>query len=953
MAVEDELKLEFQGEDSTLSSTAAKVVQEINTLDNAITNLISKFNNFSTASSSAESNISNFINATNGIEEISNKVDKLSQSFTTMNPNVEKASEVMNSFKGTSDSISDLEKKVSQNETQIRQNNQALEEAKNKTDNLKNSNKKLAESYNVIAGIVGTVYNRLKTWTLQAAEATRTQTRFNAVFDKNNGELKEAQQWVDKYSNALLLDNIQVENAVSRFRVLTNTMGINNEKSKEMSFNMTQLAYDLSAVSGNDVSQTINQITSALGGQTKALNEYGISIDNNILQQYLNAKGIDRKVKSLTAAEKAEVRYMQIMQSSAGMQGYYAKTLMSPANAANIIKTQFSLLAREIGNVFIPVLMALVPIVVAVTKALRSLAQMLASFLGISVDFDDYSDGLSLMSAGIDDVGNSADGTSKKVKNMLRDFDDLHVVDFGKNTSSGAGGGAGGGIGGGKSLFDKQEYADYNSLLDTINDKLKILEKILLAVGAAILGWKLGKLIGNFLSLIGVLDKAKIGILALGTALASAGLYLVFDANKDIRLEGLNKSNLIETIIGAILTGAGGALVALAFGASPMVALTIGLTIGISLIAINLLTGIAKGIMDKYHDEIEELKAKYGWYDEGTGLGKKILISIKIAGNINMLIFQDWLQQIEDWWNATTVEEKLKKIGSLIIQGIIRGGEIAIFGIPALIGMLFEKIVSSIMEIFDMHSPSKVMEEYGKNIILGLFNGIESLFIKINEIFINLKNNIIVRLDETKNNVIQKTEEIKNNVINKFTDMKNNTINKVNELKNNIFNKFNDIKSNITDKINSAKDNVKNAIDKIKGFFNFEWKLPDIKMPHFGIDWDTSGVAGQAFQKLGFPGLPNLRVDWYAGGGFPNKGDLFIANEREPELIGSMGNKSVVANNAQITEGIAKASYGAFKQALSEMGDSFGGDTLVYVGDTQLTDVITKKKNIQDKRFGR
>ena len=66
-----------------------------------------------------------------------------------------------------------------------------------------------------------------------------------------------------------------------------------------------------------------------------------------------------------------------------------------------------------------------------------------------------------------------------------------------------------------------------------------------------------------------------------------------------------------------------------------------------------------------------------------------------------------------------------------------------------------------------------------------------------------------------------------------------------------------------------------------------------------------------------------------------------------------MGNRSVVANNSQITKGIAEASYGAFKQALSEMGQNFGGDTVVYLGDTQITDVITKKKRIQDKRFGR
>ena len=126
--------------------------------------------------------------------------------------------------------------------------------------------------------------------------------------------------------------------------------------------------------------------------------------------------------------------------------------------------------------------------------------------------------------------------------------------------------------------------------------------------------------------------------------------------------------------------------------------------------------------------------------------------------------------------------------------------------------------------------------------------------------------------------------------------------------------------------------------------------MPDIKLPHFRIDFDTSGVIGQAFQKIGLPGLPKLNVDWYASGGFPDKGDLFIANEREPEFIGSMGNRSVVANNTQITEGIAEASYNGMKRALQEVPIS--NKTDVYVGTKQLTDIITKQRKFNQVRFG-
>ena len=49
----------------------------------------------------------------------------------------------------------------------------------------------------------------------------------------------------------------------------------------------------------------------------------------------------------------------------------------------------------------------------------------------------------------------------------------------------------------------------------------------------------------------------------------------------------------------------------------------------------------------------------------------------------------------------------------------------------------------------------------------------------------------------------------------------------------------------------------------------------------------------------------------FAEGGFPKVGQLFIAREAGPELVGQMGNRTAVANNAQIVEGISAGVYQA------------------------------------------
>lgn len=944
MAVEDEVLLEFQGEDSSLSKTAQSVLNDINQLDISIQNLISTFNSFSQASGSAESSLSTFTKVSGNISEVNSHIDEMTKNFSDSVGAINETATSMEQLSNASQPIQEVTSSMEDLKKSAEQKTQAIAQLEEEIDRTSKANDKWKNSMKPIVAGISTLYGTLKRFTLQAAEAYRTQTRFNAVFDRQSGELREAQQWVNDYADALMLDNMEVENAVSRFRIFTNTMGVNNEKSKEMSMNMTQLAYDLAAVSGNDVSQTVNQLTSALGGQTKALKQYGIAIDKNTLQQTLNEHGINRKISSLTAAELAETRYVQIMERSAGIQGYYARTLMSPANALNIIKTQFSMLAREIGNVFIPILMALVPIVRAVTSALRSLAQAIAGFFGISINFDDYSDGFSMMAGGIGDVGNAADGASKKMKNMLRDFDNLHVIDFDDMTGSGsgAGGGAGGG-GGGKSLFDKQEYVDWKKYLQDLGDKFYWLRDIVAGVAAGLLLWKLGKkFLPDLFKAKNLLDGISKFV---GTILIGIGIVTTID--------GIATDDLRKELLGALEVGTGVALFTKSASKGVFAgALTLEIAITISMV--KWAWQNYDELKEKFYGDLEELNNYQKFTVITSGIGKGFMDALgKAFGK------EDFTETVLDPWIADNAEiiKKSGDVGITVAEGIGAGMSLQNPITASIVIPHFFKTLNQKMDEYNLKERGiQIMNDIGT----GLNERVEetsSAFDRLKAeaiLKITLMNaDIALKLGELKQKMSEKMEEIKTSVINKFEETKTKAETKITELKNGISTKFEDIKTTISNKMNDAKEAVRKAIDNIKSFFNFEWKLPDIKIPHFGIDWDMNGTVGEAFKKIGLPGLPKLKVDWYATGGFPNKGDLFIANEREPELVGSMGNRSAVANNSQIIEGIAQGSYQAFVRAMRDTQSDTGGDTYVYVGDTQLTDVVTKRRKTQDRRFGR
>lgn len=69
-------------------------------------------------------------------------------------------------------------------------------------------------------------------------------------------------------------------------------------------------------------------------------------------------------------------------------------------------------------------------------------------------------------------------------------------------------------------------------------------------------------------------------------------------------------------------------------------------------------------------------------------------------------------------------------------------------------------------------------------------------------------------------------------------------------------------------------------------------------------------------------------IDLRAGGGFPDTGQMFIAREAGPELVGRIGRRTAVANNDQIVQGIASAVRSAMSGANSP---NSGGTTRITV----------------------
>ena len=154
-----------------------------------------------------------------------------------------------------------------------------------------------------------------------------------------------------------------------------------------------------------------------------------------------------------------------------------------------------------------------------------------------------------------------------------------------------------------------------------------------------------------------------------------------------------------------------------------------------------------------------------------------------------------------------------------------------------------------------------------------------------------------------------------------------------------------------------AWDKVSGVLGQAKDWLvnkvvNWKISIPHFALPHLKFSTSPYKFLGKTFQ------IPKLDVEWYASGGFPKTGEMFMANEAGPELVGKMGNKTTVANQQQIIAGIEQGVYKAVMAAFSMQSAKNGKSQNetptfnIYVGGRKVTDVVVEEINHRTKSTG-
>lgn len=155
-------------------------------------------------------------------------------------------------------------------------------------------------------------------------------------------------------------------------------------------------------------------------------------------------------------------------------------------------------------------------------------------------------------------------------------------------------------------------------------------------------------------------------------------------------------------------------------------------------------------------------------------------------------------------------------VGKNIILGLING----IAGVISLVLEPFKNIIANVLALFGIHSPSTVFYDIGDNMIRGLYNALSETWTSISDFFITawegIKQTISEKWEAIKTTVSEAINTVKTNITNVFNEIKTVISEKIESAKVAVTEKFESIKTAISVKVESAKKAVVDKFESIK-----------------------------------------------------------------------------------------------------------------------------------------
>lgn len=271
--------------------------------------------------------------------------------------------------------------------------------------------------------------------------------------------------------------------------------------------------------------------------------------------------------------------------------------------------------------------------------------------------------------------------------------------------------------------------------------------------------------------------------------------------------------------------------------------------------------------------------------------------------------------------------ESIKSIGGFILDGILEGA--SNFGNK--VGGFVQKLLSKVNKEAEIHSPSRLFKRetgvwVGAGIIEGMEESVKGAGSVIDEIVDKVSGGgSLAPVVSVEAPDISQWDATWATLRENFAVLKEDIISSLNTLYSTISDMTTNFgtvsKAQITAYLLKVYDNIYNTFDAIRQ--TLQQVSDEVTRMLNQMVSDANSLAGLTGKKYSHVGgytmqqAQRFNIEMFANGGFPRSGELFIAREAGPELVGSIGGKTAVGGNDQIERAIFNAVLTAMSQAMA------------------------------------
>ncbi len=187
-----------------------------------------------------------------------------------------------------------------------------------------------------------------------ASDVDETMNVLSKTFMENTDQVLK---WSQVMGKAMGRSQYQLQELASSFGAFLQPQeGMTTEMITEMSKQLGQLTIDLASFYNTTDEEARMRLFSGLSGETEAVRRLGIDISDTSLDAFNKKRGDNRRLATMTLAEKTQLRYLKILQDTTAKQGDAIDTYNSWENTWKRFKSEIYDASVEFGRELIPTL---------------------------------------------------------------------------------------------------------------------------------------------------------------------------------------------------------------------------------------------------------------------------------------------------------------------------------------------------------------------------------------------------------------------------------------------------------------------------------------------------------------------------------------------------------------------------------------------------------------------